>query len=361
MKKLAELNFEIENVLGLNIEFNASVQNFKYNGFWVTDIPTSYFKKKEKKLDKLFNKNINYNEKSNVLFLKQIHKDVSEVYEYLLKKKYDEFESFINNKDDWNYDLNYPDKPPAKLVSDVSLPNPANDFDDRQEYIESFVGDFTKLYIEYNNENDDRLEEVNNEGMTEKKKEFLDQLKMIYSGNENKKDEISEYEEELIYAKAHLSYIISLHMELVRRVGLNLNKVLSVINRIDSYTEDEIGEPIYEISSQDENLKFDLSKINLGYLFYNLYEIGIIAKDKSDIKDERTKLKNYLNCANLYYLDNKKYAKVQKMTRGMPVTRNTESKVVNSEIVFLESLTSKLNNRINELKLTLKNLIKRGH
>lgn len=350
MKKLADLNFEIENILGLKIEYNGSVQNFKYNGYWVTDINTNYFLKKKKKLERLLEKNINYDKKNDILFLKQMYEEVKGIYQKLIENKYDELSSYLEHKKDWNYDLTYPDNPPLSETDNVQLQNPANEFDDRQEYIEEFVEEFTKLFLE-----SEKGKEGNEENI-----EFIQELKKTYENKENEGEKLDTYNQELIYAKAHLYYIISLHMELVRSVGLNLNKVLSVINRIDSYKEDEIVEPIYETSSKDENLKFDLSKINLGYLFYNLYEIGIIAKDKSDIKDERTSLKNYLNCANLYYLDNKKYAKVQKMTRGMPVTRNTESKVVNSEIVFLESLTSKLDSRINELKLILKNLNKRG-
>ena len=149
---------------------------------------------------------------------------------------------------------------------------------------------------------------------------------------------------------------------MIRNIGKYIEKRIYIIEELESFDEDisDVNTTFLD-NPNDLSLKFDLSKTNLGHLFYNLYEIGFIARDKSDIKDERSKLKNYLDGANLYYLDNKSYSKVKKMTRAMTVTRNTESKIVNSEIAFLEILNSKLNNRINDLKLTLENLKKRGY
>lgn len=96
-------------------------------------------------------------------------------------------------------------------------------------------------------------------------------------------------------------------------------------------------------------------------MFYNLYEIGIIARDKTDIKDERTKLKTFLDSSNVYYKENKSYSRIIKMTRAITVSRNIDSKSVNSEILFLESLISKLSSRVIELKTIFDNLKKRNH
>jgi len=324
MRKLAELNFEIKNLLDFNIDCYCVVNNFTYNGHWVNEIPSNHFSEEGERIVNLLNDNINYNNKGDVLVLKHLNEEIRNNFSQLIENEYDEISTYSNNYF-WGINHSYPAIPPLRKTDDVELPNTSNYNDSRSEFLKVFVDDYNKV------------------------------LKV-----ENKKAKAKHSEnEELVYAKAHLWYVLTLHIEMIKKIGLELTKLIDTVNLIESLKEEE--NEILTTSENGNTLQFDLSKTNLGHLFYNLYEIGIIARDKSDIKDERSKLKNYLDSANLYYLDNKSYSKVQKMTRVMPVTRNTDSKVVNSEIVFLETLTSKLNNRIADLKLTQKNLNKRGH
>ena len=223
---------------------------------------------------------------------------------------------------------------------DFPEPNPSNFFDARNEIIIEVIKNFfnigTSLYDESETLYDDS--------------ETLENILI-------KEFNIEEDKVEFVFAKAHLTYILTLHLEMIHDIGNFLKSITIVYNRRKSNIEENLSSFIPE----DLKLEFNLSKTNLGHLFYNLYEIGIIARDKTDVKDERTNLKNYINHANIFYLDKSIYTKAQKMTRAMPVARDLDSKLLENEITFLNDLVGKLSQRIDSLTELKVNLIKKGY
>lgn len=348
MEKLIELREQFENILNPSIEFNLSVNNCLFDNHWVTDIRNSYFENKQKEFLNYIKKEFDYNDKTHVKFLKIRFEGLINTCELMQQNNHESLSFFESN--DLKFNLNTPEHLPNSSSTILETPNPRNNFDGRNEYIIEILKGFYNLDDEIQKYFEQEGDEVG----------YLNQDILNYFLNDKLK--LDEYEIEQSYAKAHLSYIISLHNQMIRNIGIEIEKRIVIIEELESFNDDilEANSAILE-NSNDLSLKFDLTKTNLGHLFYNLYEIGVIARDKTDIKDERTNLKNYLDSANLYYLDNKSYSKVQKMTRAIPVARNTESKVVNSEILFLETLISKLSLRINDLKLVFENLKNRGH
>jgi hypothetical protein len=335
MLKLAKLNIEINNILDFYVSYNQIVHNFLYNNLWVTDIGAKYFEIKVEELEKLIDENINYEDEKNLLFLEDINNSIDEYIKHL-SIHLDNFSSFNFSEINYPISLNFPSNPPQNSSQVINEPNPSNYFDDRFEDIVGIIEGFFNL---------SRVNQISNS------QQALNSTLLI-------SPEIEESDLDSIYAKAHLVYIMSLHKEMLKGVSLKIESILKVVGIRQSYVDENFHG---DLGLENVRLDFNLSKFHLGYLFYNLYEIGIIAKDETDIKDERTKLKNYINSANMYYLDKKsKFCKVEKITREMKVVREN-TKEIQDEILFLESFVSKLNARVGTLNETLVSLKDRGY
>lgn len=331
MLKLVKLNLEIEKLLNFDIEYNDVIQNFLYNKNWVTEIPSIYFKETKEKIENLIDENIDYADEKNILFIESILEDIQK-FSVSLTQLLKSYSTNNFSSDDWSMSLVFPDNPPQISPMDLTEPKPSNFFDAKNEIIIEIIKNFFNIGTSLDDEN----ETVENILI----KEF----------------NIEENEIEFVFAKAHLTYILTLHLEMIHDIGNFLKSIINVYNRRKSNIEENLNSFIPE----DLKLKFDLSKTNLGHLFYNLYEIGIIAKDKTDTKDERTSLKNYINHANIFYLDKSIYTKAQKMTKAMPVARGVESKPLENEITFLNDLVRKLSQRIDSLTEKKVDLKKKG-
>ncbi|SFF22689.1 hypothetical protein [Flavobacterium xueshanense] len=332
MLKLVKLNLEIEKLLKFDIEYNNVIQNFLYNKNWVTEIPSIYFEETKEKIENLIDENIDYTDEKNILFIESILEDIQK-FSVSLTQLLKRYSTYNFSSDDWSMSLVFPDNPPQISPMDLPEPKPSNFFDAKNEIIIEVIKNFfnigTSLYDE-----SETLENI-----------------LIKEFN------IEEDEVEFVFAKAHLTYILTLHLEMIHDIGNFLKSITTVYNRRKSNIEENLNSFIPE----DLKLEFDLTKTNLGHLFYNLYEIGIIAKDKTDVKDERTSLKNYINHANIFYLDKSIYTKAQKMTKAMPVARGTDSKILENEITFLNDLVGKLSQRIDSLTEKKVDLKKKGY
>lgn len=320
MLKLVKLNLEIEKLLKFDIEYNTVIQNFLYNKNWVTEIPSKYFEATKEKIENLIDENIDYADEKNILFIESIIEDIQK-FSVFLTQLLKSYSSYDFSLDDWSMSLAFPDNPPEISATNLPAPNPSNFFDGKNEIIIKIIKNFFSI--------DTSTVDVN---------ETLENILI-------KEFNIDEDELELVFAKAHLTYILTLHLEMIQDVRNFLESITKIYNRRKSNIEENISSFIPE----DLKLEFNLSKTNLGHLFYNLYEIGIIAKDKTDVKNERTSLKNYINNANIYYLDKSNFVKAQKMTRAMPVARDIDSKILDNEITFLNDLVGKLSKRIDSL------------
>ena len=331
MLKLVKLNLEIEKLLNFDIEYNDVIQNFLYNKNWVTEIPSIYFKETKEKIENLIDENIDYADEKNILFIESILEDIQK-FSVSLTQLLKSYSTNNFSSDDWSMSLVFPDNPPQISPMDLTEPKPSNFFDAKNEIIIEVIKNFFNIGSSLDDESE-TLENI-----------------LIKEFN------IDENEVEFVFAKAHLTYILTLHLEMIHDIGNFLKSIINVYNRRKSNIEENLNSFIPE----DLKLEFDLSKTNLGHLFYNLYEIGIIAKDKTDVKDERTNLKNYINHANIFYLDKSIYTKAQKMTKAMPVARDLDSKILEKEITFLNGLVGKLSQRIDSLTEKKVDLKKKG-
>ena len=332
MLKLVKLNLEIEKLLNFDIEYNDVIQNFLYNKNWVTEIPSIYFKETKEKIENLIDENIDYADEKNILFIESILEDIQK-FSVSLTQLLKSYSTNNFSSDDWSMSLVFPDNPPQISPMDLTEPKPSNFFDAKNEIIIEVIKNFFNIGSSLDDESE-TLENI-----------------LIKEFN------IDENEVEFVFAKAHLTYILTLHLEMIHDIGNFLKSIINVYNRRKSNIEENLNSFIPE----DLKLEFDLSKTNLGHLFYNLYEIGIIAKDKTDVKDERTNLKNYINHANIFYLDKSIYTKAQKMTKAMPVARDLDSKILEKEITFLNGLVGKLSQRIDSLTEKKVDLKKKGY
>lgn len=331
MLKLVKLNLEIEKLLNFDIEYNDVIQNFLYNKNWVTEIPSIYFKETKEKIENLIDENIDYADEKNILFIESILEDIQK-FSVSLTQLLKSYSTNNFSSDEWSMSLVFPDTPPQISPMDLTEPKPSNFFDAKNEIIIEIIKNFFNIGTSIDDESE-TLENI-----------------LIKEFN------IEEDDVEFVFAKAHLTYILTLHLEMIHDIGNFLKSITNVYNRRKSNIEENLSSFLPE----DLKLEFNLSKTDLGHLFYNLYEIGIIAKDKTDPKDERTSLKNYINNANIFYLDKSIYTKAQKMTKAMPVARGLDSKTLEKEITFLNGLVGKLSQRIDSLTEKKVDLKKKG-
>ena len=338
MLKLAKLELEINKILKLEVVYSHPLSNYLYNDYWVTDLYHYHFNEFEKEVEELIDTNIDYDDELNLNFIRDLLNDVTIFYKDLINI-YDDFSSFDFSNEIIGHLLDSPDNSdlfPLFSVRESQSPNPSNKYEDKFSPIIEIIKQFFNI-------------------PEDKELNSLVDLNEFLIKNHN----VSEMELDEIYAKAHLTYILSLHIGLVARVGQLFNSILKVRERRMFNINDSL---FVDKGIENVRLNFNLSKTHLGHLFYNLYEIGMIAKDPKDTDDTRTELKNYLNSANMYYLDNKKkFAKADKMNRVMRVDRYPELRNCDDELQFLEYLIDKLNDRVSWVQEKRKNLVERGY
>jgi cob(I)alamin adenosyltransferase len=325
MQKLAELNYIISKSITLDITYNLSIENYRYNNKWVTDIQPNYFSKRLKKIEKLLDKNINYDENNHIKFLKIIHQDVTIAYEKLTKFNHEDYLSFDYSEHDWEVEIVAPELAPSKDVLILELPNPGNQFDDRAEYIIENIKGFFDINF------DDSLNQ----------KELNDLLTNNYN--------IEVNELNSIYAKAHLSYIISLHIQMVKEIAYKIDSLLSVIKKLEDYSEMNKTD-IEEIdnNTSETKLEFAMSKKDIAIFFHSLHELNIIKTDTDNIHNSQTKLKSFIDNSYIYYKHNNNLTRVGNIKKQFTDLNNKDINA--DEIEFLKNLIDKFETRLEEVK-----------
>jgi hypothetical protein len=324
MQKLAKLDDLISKSIALNITINLSVENYRYNNKWVTDIQHNYFSKQLKKIEKLLDKSINYDENNHVKFLKVIYQDVIKTYKELTKFNYEDYSSLDYSKHNWDAEIVSPKVAPLTDALILKLPNPTNQFDDRAEYILEIIKGFFDI------------------GFDESLKQ--EELNVLLVKNYN----IEESELNSIYAKAHLSYIITLHIQMVKEIAYKLDSLLSVIQKLEDFSDDNKTE-LDEIINNPNGVKleFAMSKKDIAIFFHSLHELKVIKTDTDNIHNSQTKLKAFINSSNIYYKHNNNLTRVGDIKKQFTALNNRE--VNDDEIELLENLIEKFESRLEEI------------
>jgi len=237
MKKLIELNVIIEDILHQKITFNGSINNYLFYGNWVTQIGQKYFEEKQQYIINLLDSNIDFDKENSIKFLKQIFEEIIEVCQQMMEDNHEDLNYFKNHIGTWGANLNYPDNPPILSCSELELPNPDNEFDDRYDYIVEIMKGFYNI--------DDKVEKYLKKEKCSQNQEIVEEI--IIKIHKLDKSELEES-----YAKAHLSYIISLHNQMVRNIGIYINNMLRVITKVKSFNEvDETNEGSFSNNKND--------------------------------------------------------------------------------------------------------------
>ncbi|MEM0519665.1 hypothetical protein [Aequorivita flava] len=325
MQKLAELNDLIDKSIALNITYNLSVENYRYNNEWVTDLQPNYFSKQIKKIEKLLDKNINYDENNHVKFLKLIYQDVIEAYKELTKFNYEDYSSLDYSMHKWDAEIVFPKVAPLKDALILELPNPENQFGDRAEYILEIIKGFFDIDFD---------ESLNQEKLNEL-------LAKSYN--------IEESEFNTIYAKAHLSYVITLHHQLIKEIIYKLDSLLSVIQKLEDFSDDNKTD-LDEIINNPNGIKleFAMTKKDIAIFFHSLHELKIIKTDTDNIHNSQTKLKAFIDNSNIYYKNNKNLTRVGNIKKQFTDLNNKD--INGDEVEFLENLIDKFESRLEEVK-----------
>ncbi len=123
---------------------------------------------------------------------------------------------------------------------------------------------------------------------------------------------------------------------------------LAVINDLINYLEDKYN-PTQEDSNDNPSIKFKLKKQEIALLFRILYKEGIIELDGNRERDKLTKLKKYIDNANIYYYYEQfsEYKKVDNIKNEFSDNRtDNNDNGAQLEIEFIEMLIRKLEDRL---------------
>lgn len=325
MQKLAELNAEISKSITLNVIFNESIDNFKYNNKWVTDLPPKHFAKRIKKIEKLLDKNIDFDNKNHVKFIKVLYQDVIKAYKEQTKFNYENYSSFNNKEQGWDVELNFPNLLPNKQAIELEVPKPSNQFDDKAEYIIEIIKGFFNID---SNQEDAELD-----------------LNEILIKNYN----IDESELNSIYAKAHLSYVIYLHLDTIKEIAYKIDNLLSIVQKLEGFSQNTNFDLEKIITNpKDVKLEFAMAKQDIAIFYHTLHELKIIKTDTENIHNSQTKLKSFINESNIYYKFKNELTRVGNIKKQFTDLNNKD--VNHKEIEFLETLISKFTTRLEEIK-----------
>ena len=332
MQKLADLNSQISKVTSLNIVLYDSINNYTYNNYWVTDLDPSYFDKKIKKLEKLFDKNINYDDENHIKYLQIIYQDVIEKYKEQFSKDYSKLSTFeTKNNSNWGYNLDYPKTEPRYNSLDLQLPNPVDLNGGKEEYIIEGVKGFYNI--------DDEDEPLN-----------FDELILLLKEKHN----VEESDLHLIFAKSHLSYIIWLHQQSIIQVLDKIKNLLEVVEKLKVFSESET-KSILKTELEEEKiinefkLIFKCRKYEIAYIFNFLFKYGYI--DGSErFRDSEEYIKKFLDENETYYFSRNKLKKVESMTSEFTRIGKHSENHITKEINFSEKYIENLEKRIEDLK-----------
>ncbi|WP_405226373.1 hypothetical protein [Dokdonia sp. Asnod1-B02] len=328
MRKLSEIDALIENSIKLDVTYNASIENFTYNGYWVNEIQRSYFEKVVAKIDKKIDKVIDFDNAKHILYTRGICDTLKKKVKELGTLRIDDLKDIDYQKQGWGISLEYPQNPPKKNSLELWLPVPEIDKDDRHEYIIQIVGSFYNLsYDEVSGKSQEELDDI---------------LFTVHN--------VQNADLQLVYAKAHLVYIIQLHAYLLNSLHQKFQNILNLINKLSKFEGDDfsVGQ---ETIKKKGKLFFKGRKYELAYIFKFLYDydyiIGNVNQNKSD-----TPIKDFINESETYYFEKDEPIKIDKFTKEWTKVGKHSENHVHKELDFIEKFIEKLENRIEVLKNT---------
>jgi len=330
MKNIIELNAEIEKLIKPEVCFHNKHQTFSFFDVWVIEINESYFINWEDKIKEKINLIIDLDSPSKVKYLKVFHQDVLQKYDELIKIDYEDIETLNSTF----YSIDYSPKHfknPKKQCKDVSLKgiNSYGEFNFTMIKMANIF--YSTDWEEYSLELDPNMIQGHlEELMLEKLGKDEDQLEKIYSYTQ-------------------LSWCLEATRNLLKNIAKHLDYLVGFIKKIENFEEDKLTlDKVFDNDPNNIKLEFRINKLNVALFFRVLHDVGIINVDNKNQKHPYTNLKKYLNSANIYYLENKKVEKLDRINKEFSKIKDNEFK--KQEINLLEQLISHFKSRKEELE-----------
>ncbi|AZQ44854.1 hypothetical protein [Nonlabens ponticola] len=325
VRKLSEINAVLEETIKLEITYNASIQNFTYNDYWVNEIQRSYFDNRIAKLDKKIDKVIDLNEKGHIAYIQGVNQTIKTKLVELYELKLDDLKDIDYQKQGWDVYLTYPQNPPKNSSIELWEQIPESGSDDRQEYILQIVGSFYNF----------GYDAVNSMSQSNMNDLLLD------------KYDLQQMDLQLSYAKAHLVFILKLHGQILKSLHQKFQDILNLFNKLSKFENGDftLGN---EIKKKQGKLYYKGAKYELAFLFNFLYDFGYIT-GSTRRSDSKTYIKHFLDESETYFFKGQEPTKILAIEKEFGRIGNGEGHV-GKEIKFIEKLIDKLYERLEKLK-----------
>ncbi|WP_029035878.1 hypothetical protein [Salinimicrobium xinjiangense] len=330
MEKLIILNNQVNALLGVDIHCNLAINNFKINGYWVTEVNHFHFAQFKKKFKKLIDNNINRDSEREVIFLKNLQDDLNKNLSFLKEINYEKIKDFCSS-----VDLNFPEKPPVYNPRDLAEVTPW-DNEGRAEFIFQFLLTYLK-------------EDVGHEELGEKEWDEIDKLL------EEKGLVVDE-----LYGKAHLMIIVSYQLNLIQEVIDYIQSYFNTLEKMGINYWDK--EEDNDFSKYPQQLHFNMLKKEVAMFFHTFHQLGLIHGDINKRKISETEMNKFLSSGPFYYINVRKELKpLTKLSKefGGLYRGEAANKISDEELNFVQHLIKRLQERKELLENEKKEYLKR--
>ncbi|WP_298238388.1 hypothetical protein [uncultured Algibacter sp.] len=321
MREIAEVAKIIRDTIELRIEYNGVVQNFTYQGNWVNEIQKTYFDKTVSLVVKQIDEILDYDNPKHIDYVKGISNKLKRKLIDINTLKTDNLENLDYQIYDWDMSLVYPVNPPKEKTKELWI-NSISGKDDRYEYVLQIIAGF--FDIDYDNPVTHNQEELN---------------LYLFEKHSVKKDDL-----QLIYAKAHLAYIIELHRILIFSLHQKFQTIIEFIEELEQFKGDYLPQ---ENTSKKGKLYYKGAKYELAFLFNFLYDYDYVIGSTRE-SDSIRYIKHFINESEMYFFKGKEPIKVAGIVNDFGRIGNGEGHV-EKEIKFTEKLIENLEKRLDEL------------
>lgn len=334
MKKIIELNNEIEKLFNPEIQILNNYKNIMFQGNWVNDLfsEVDFFNNWEEKIKEQIDKVSDNDSPTSIKFIKVFHQDV-------LKKL-----NTLNEIDCEN--LNYLKSFPQFSITLDNASNPSKTkssefYFDSENFVEygKFLNRMARIF------NITNFDSFDGEHDPDSQKDLLqDELLFKFNATENELDKF--------YSLGFLSYCLDETKTILKNITKHLDSFVNLIKKLEDFEKDKLTlEEVFESDPNKIKFKFKTSKKEIAILFKNLKDFGIFQIDKNGFHSEQTQLIKYIDNANMYFSHNGKLKPVKGITKEFAKIYGKEDRIMHKDFEkkFLNGLKEKLTERIKEI------------
>jgi hypothetical protein len=361
MKKIIELNVEIEKFFNPEIIYYSLAGNIAINQSWVGEIDSSYFYDYESQIKEKIDLIADLDSSGKINFLKLFHQDVLQKYKEQLKFNFSDLEYLKSITKIYIRSIEEPKKNP----NDISFSTEDNNYEKvLEKLVELFkIEDFniygnSSGFLDYKDKMDKLLLDIVKTEDLEKLVVSVDDFGLEnHFGLEGEFDEdygLSPEESVLgrYYSYAHLSLFLESNRDMLGRIAKYMEYLIVLVKKVENYGKEELTlEEVYDNDPNNVKLEFKISKKKIAMLFKNLKASGIFHVDKNGFHSEQTQLIKYIDNANMYFSHNGELKPVKGITKEFAKIYGNDERIMhqNFEKKFLKGLIEDLEERIKDI------------